>query len=164
MSFLKRIHRNLLAIVHLLVAGANLEFYCEGCEVDLYREKFFECITCDDYCICETCERQGAHLEHNMICIKNNNDTVCVKNLHAGNLYSFTGYMTTSEGVRYTLHRNREPLLPPATKLRQDNVFAPVCHSVHREGGLCPGVRSQGVSVSDTPPLSMVTYMQYTSY
>ena len=25
-------------------------------------------------------------------------------------------------------------LLPPATKLQQDNVFTPVCHSVHRRG------------------------------
>ena len=29
--------------------------------------------------------------------------------------------------------------LPPATKLRQGNVFTPVCDSVHREGGLCLG-------------------------
>ena len=34
--------------------------------------------------------------------------------------------------------------LPPATQLRQGNVFTPVCDSVHRggsvqEGGLCPG-------------------------
>ena len=28
-------------------------------------------------------------------------------------------------------------LLPPATKLRQGNVFTPVCHSVHRGGGVC---------------------------
>ena len=34
-------------------------------------------------------------------------------------------------------------LLPSATKLRQGNVFSPVCDSVHRGGGLCPG----GVSV-----------------
>ena len=26
-------------------------------------------------------------------------------------------------------------LLPPATKLRQGNVFTPVCHSLHRGGG-----------------------------
>ena len=48
--------------------------------------------------------------------------------------------------------------LPPATKLRQGNVFTPVCHSVHRgevsvQGGLCLGgslsreVSFQGVSV-----------------
>ena len=41
--------------------------------------------------------------------------------------------------------------LPPATKLRQGNVFTPVCHSIHR-GGLCPsmhheGHHDQGVSV-----------------
>ena len=29
---------------------------------------------------------------------------------------------------------NCQPLLPPATKLRQGNVFTPVCHSVHRQG------------------------------
>ena len=34
------------------------------------------------------------------------------------------------------------PSLPPATKLRQGNVFTSVCHSVHREGCL-----------ADTPPL-----------
>ena len=27
-------------------------------------------------------------------------------------------------------------LLPPATKLRQGNVFTPVCHSVHMGGGV----------------------------
>ena len=32
-----------------------------------------------------------------------------------------------------------ETYLPPATKLRQGNVFTPVCDSVHREGGLCLG-------------------------
>ena len=32
-------------------------------------------------------------------------------------------------------------LLPPATKLRQGNVFTPVCHSLHR------GVSVQGLSV-----------------
>ena len=47
-------------------------------------------------------------------------------------------------------------LLPPATKLRQGNIFTPVCHSVHR-GGLCSSmhhmshdqgrVSVQGVSV-----------------
>ena len=29
-------------------------------------------------------------------------------------------------------------LLPPATELRQGNVFTPVCHSVHRGGGQTP--------------------------
>ena len=38
-------------------------------------------------------------------------------------------------------------ILPPATKLRQGNVFTPVCHSVHR-GGVC--LWSRGVST--TPP------------
>ena len=33
--------------------------------------------------------------------------------------------------------------LPPATKLRQGNVFTLVCDSVHREGGLCLGVSVQ---------------------
>ena len=36
-------------------------------------------------------------------------------------------------------------LLPPATKLRQGNVFTPVCHSVHG-GGVChpPGRHPPG--------------------
>ena len=38
-------------------------------------------------------------------------------------------------------------LLPPATKLRQGNVFTPVCDSV-RGGGLCPGVSVQWGSLS----------------
>ena len=33
-------------------------------------------------------------------------------------------------------------LLPLAMKLREGNVFTPVCHSVH--GGLCPGGSVQG--------------------
>ena len=65
--------------------------------------------------------------------------------------------------------------LPPATKLRQGNVFTRVCDSVHRgglcpsihyrshdQGGLCPGgslsggslswgVSVQGVSLRETP-------------
>ena len=57
--------------------------------------------------------------------------------------------------------------LPPATKLRQGNVFTPVCDSVQGggipvqggslymgvcvQGGLCPGVCVQGVSVRETP-------------
>ena len=47
----------------------------------------------------------------------------------------------------------------PQTKLREGNVFTPVCDSVHR-GGLCPGGSlskwggslSRGVSVMETPP------------
>ena len=38
-------------------------------------------------------------------------------------------------------HLGKTPLLP-ATKLREDNVFTPVCHFVHRvvcPGGLCLG-------------------------
>ena len=41
--------------------------------------------------------------------------------------------------------------LPPATKLREGNVFIPVCDSVHRGGslsrwgGLCPGVAGGGL-------------------
>ena len=47
-------------------------------------------------------------------------------------------------------------LLPPATKLREGNVFTPVCHSVHRGicvwgsvsgGSLSGGSLSKGVSV-----------------
>ena len=55
----------------------------------------------------------------------------------------------------------RTMFLPPATKLRQGNVFTPVCDSVQAgslsRGGLCPGgvsVRrslSRGVSVRKTP-------------
>ena len=47
--------------------------------------------------------------------------------------------------------------LPPATKLWQGNVFTPVCHSVHGEGGslsrgsLSRGSRSRG-SLSGRPP------------
>ena len=44
--------------------------------------------------------------------------------------------------------------LPPATKLRQGNVFTPVCHSVHR-GGVChthPGQTPLPSVCWDTPP------------
>ena len=41
-------------------------------------------------------------------------------------------------------------LLLPAPKLRQGNVFTPVCGSVHRRGGLCPGGSLSGeVSVQE---------------
>ena len=48
------------------------------------------------------------------------------------------------------------PFLPPATKLRQGNVFTPVCHSVHRgrgslSGGLCLGGLCPRVSVQGCP-------------
>ena len=57
--------------------------------------------------------------------------------------------------------------LPAATKLRQGNVFTPVCHSVHRgisvpacttghmtRGAVSvQGSLSGGVSVRETPPL-----------
>ena len=39
--------------------------------------------------------------------------------------------------------------LPPAIKLREGNVFTPVCDSVHGGGGLCP---ERGFSVRETPP------------
>ena len=57
--------------------------------------------------------------------------------------------------------------LPPATKLREGNVFTPVCHSVHRrvsvqgisvQGGLCPGGSLSG------RPLCTVKCGQYASY
>ena len=40
----------------------------------------------------------------------------------------------------------------PQTKLREGNVFTPVCHSVHRGGSLSGGYLSRGVSVRETPP------------
>ena len=40
-------------------------------------------------------------------------------------------------------------LLPPATKLRQGNIFTPVCHSVHREG-VCQSPRAD--TPQQTPP------------
>ena len=54
-------------------------------------------------------------------------------------------------------------LLQPATKLRQGNVFTPVCDSVHRrvsvQGSLCPGGSlSRGVSVGES--LSTVVSVQ----
>ena len=50
--------------------------------------------------------------------------------------------------------------LPPATKLRQGNVYTLVCDSVHREG-LCPG---RGVSVRETSRHHTVTCGWYASY
>ena len=47
-----------------------------------------------------------------------------------------------------TLEGGASLLLSPATKLRQSNVFTPVCDSVHRGGlGLCLGGLPSGVSV-----------------
>ena len=48
-------------------------------------------------------------------------------------------------------------LLPPATKLRQGNVFTPVRHSLHRgvsvHGVSVRGVSVRGFIVRETPPL-----------
>ena len=69
-------------------------------------------------------------------------------------------------------------LLPPTAKLREGNVFTPLCHSVHRlggggsvQGGLCPRGCVQGRSLSRTgslsgspPPPRMVTCKRYASY
>ena len=65
-------------------------------------------------------------------------------------------------------------LLPSATKLRQGNVFTPVCDSVHR-GGLCPGrsLSRGSLSMGDLCPgvlcqgdsrLRTVTYGRFASY
>ena len=42
----------------------------------------------------------------------------------------------------------RRLILPPATKLRQGNVFTPVCHSVHRGSAIPPWADTPG----QTPP------------
>ena len=39
----------------------------------------------------------------------------------------------------------------PQTKLREDNVFTPVCDSVHRGGGLCVSGPGRGGSVREAP-------------
>ena len=66
-------------------------------------------------------------------------------------------------------------LLPPAIKLRQGNVFTPVCNSVHgggslshdqgglRLGGLCPGGSLSGRPPRQSP-LGTVMSGQYASY
>ena len=49
-------------------------------------------------------------------------------------------------------------LLPPATKLRQGNVFTAVCHSVH--GGGLPYPPGQTHPRADTPVQCMLGYGQ----
>ena len=44
----------------------------------------------------------------------------------------------------------RQLILPPAKKLREGDVFTPVCDSVHGGQSLCPrGSLSRGVSVQE---------------
>ena len=50
-------------------------------------------------------------------------------------------------------------LLPPATKLREGNVFTPVCDSVHGRG-VCPGGLCQG----DPPPYGNVRAVRILRY
>ena len=72
-----------------------------------------------------------------------------------------------SQTLKLTAHMQ---YLPPATKLRQGNVFISVCDSVHGGGGLFPGglylggsiqgglclrVSVQGVSVRETTPVRL---------
>ena len=67
----------------LFIPGGTLEFYCKGCEMDMQCDKMFQCVTCKNYCLCKTCERQGTHPQHNMLCIRNNaSDTVCKTNIY----------------------------------------------------------------------------------
>ena len=46
-------------------------------------------------------------------------------------------------------------ILPPATNLREGNVFTPVRHSVHRRRGLCPVGGGEG-GLSGRPPYGNV--------
>ena len=48
--------------------------------MDMQRDKLFECLICEDYCLCKTCERRGTHPEHNMLCVRNNDDEVNATN------------------------------------------------------------------------------------
>ena len=56
-------------------------------------------------------------------------------------------------------HIIRDTLLPPATRLWQDNAFTPVCDSAHRVGvsvgggGLCPVGSLSGRSLSGGVPV-----------
>ena len=76
----------------LFIPGGTLEFYCKGCEMVMQCDKMFQCVTCKNYCLCKTCERQGTHPQHNMLCIRNNaSDTVCKTNIYERNLFLSTG-------------------------------------------------------------------------
>ena len=44
--------------------------------------------------------------------------------------------LVTSATLQSQLNGKDKQFLPAATKLRQGNIFTPVCHSVHR-GGVC---------------------------
>ena len=52
------------------------------------------------------------------------------------------------------------PYLPPATKLRQGNVFTPVCHSVHRGGLPYPPGQTPPWTGTPSPAQCMLGYDQ----
>ena len=39
---------------------------CDGCNMSPLRGKRFKCATCFDYDLCESCEDQGNHPQHDM--------------------------------------------------------------------------------------------------
>lgn len=43
---------------------------CDGCDSPVYGTRF-KCLVCPDYDLCSVCEAKGAHLEHNMMALKN---------------------------------------------------------------------------------------------
>ena len=67
--------------------------------------------------------------------------SVTLESHEQSNRHSFLSYFFVHLNVYNVLLflNNRSNFLPPATKLRQSNVFTPVCDSVHRGRGLCQG-------------------------
>ena len=64
-----------------------------------------------------------------------------------------TFYLCRSSFVFATV--KSDGLVPPATKLRQGNVFTPVCHSAHREVSVGRGVFIRRVTCGGTYPTGM---------
>ena len=45
------------------------EAYCDEYDVTITGRRY-KCLTCYDYDLCEMCENQGAHPQHNMLLIR----------------------------------------------------------------------------------------------